>query len=47
MMDRELRGAQAGLQNSFDQRLRLRFREWFVDGGGRRASLRVPLFGLQ
>src|SRR6266853_3748315 len=27
--------------------LQLRFREWCVDGGGRRASLRGPVFGLQ
>jgi hypothetical protein len=42
-----VRGAQAGQQNSFDQRLQLQFREWCADGGGRRASLRVPMFGLQ
>jgi hypothetical protein len=42
-----VRGAQAGQQNSFDQRLQLQFREWCADGGGRDASLRVPMSGLQ
>jgi len=39
--------AQAGQQNSFDQRWQLQFREWCAEGGGRDASLRVPMFGLQ
>src|SRR5258705_13587910 len=45
--ERVARGAQAGQKNSFDQHLQLRFREWCAEGGGRRASLRVPMFGLQ
>jgi hypothetical protein len=43
----DVREGQTCQQNRFDERLRLRFREWCVDGGGRRASLRVPMFGLQ
>ena len=42
-----VRGAQTGQQNSFDQRLQLQFREWCVDGGGRDASLPVPMSGLR
>ena len=45
--ERVARGAQAGQQNSFEQRLQLQFREWCADGGGRDASLPAPMSGLQ